>query len=134
MIPVIGDYDLDYKVTYYDRWSELNMTEGAANLGQYKGIRFELAEAPAKDLFHIKIYGDEEGKEQYTGFEGASAYVAFDPEILGSQARRTTLQYLKEGGTTITLKRTVLVRNDGTEEECMPSVFWGCEVELVIAD
>lgn len=134
VIPVIGDYDLDYKVTYYDIWSELNMTEGAADLGQYKGIRFEFEEAPAKGLFHIKVYGDEEGKEQYTGFEGASAYVAFDQEILGSQARRTTLQYLKEGGTTITLKRTVLVRNDGTEEECMPSVFWGCEVELVVAD
>jgi hypothetical protein len=110
------------------------MTEGAVDLGQYKGIRFEFEEAPAKGLFHIKIYGDEDGREQYTGFEGTSAYVAFDPQIIGSQARRTTLQYLKEGGTTITLKRTALVRNDGTEEECMPSVFWGCEIELVVAD
>ena len=118
-------------MTYYDRWSELNMTEGEADLDLYKGIKFEFEEAPAKGLFHVKIYGDEEGKEQYTGFEGASAYVAFDPEILGSQARRTTLQYLQEGGATIILKRTSLVRNDGTEEECMPSVFWGCEVELI---
>ena len=104
------------------------------DLRLYKGIKFEFEDAPAKGHFHIKVYGDADGKEQYSGFEGASAYVAFDPAILGSQARRTTLQYLKEGGTTITLKRSSLVRNDGTEEECMPSVFWGCEIELVVAD
>ena len=133
-IPVIGDYDLDFEVTYHSLWSELNLTPSPVDLADYKGIAFELAEVPQEGCLHVKIYGDEEGMEQYSGFSGASAFIEFNPSILGAKAKRITLQYLQEGEMTVLIKSVSLVRNDGTHEECMPSVFWGCEARLIISE
>lgn len=132
VIPVIEDFDLDYKVTYQKLWSELNLVSSSVDLNDYQGIEFELSQAPDKGLLHVKMYGDEDGKEQYSGFSGASAYVAFDSSLLGSQAKRITLQCLQEGDITILLKSVSLVKKDGTLEPCIPSPFWGCSVELMV--
>lgn len=131
-IPVIDDYDLAYKVTYTSLWSEMNLSASTLPLEEYKGITFELEETPPADHLHIKVYGEADGKEQYSGFEGASATLFFDSDILGSKVRRVTLQYTKDGSFTTTVKRVALIRTDGTEEECSPSAFWGCTVELMI--
>ena len=130
VIPVKGDFEFIYKVTYRDLWSELNLSSSTLDLSEYKGVRFELAEAPARGMFHVKIYGESDGMEQYVGVEGASVYAEFDPDILGCSTSRVTLQYLKEGGICVELKNVYLVRTDGTEEEYVPSVFWGCSLEL----
>lgn len=129
-IPVMEDRDISFKVTYNSLWSELNLSASTLNLDDYKGISFELEEAPPAGHLHIKVYGESDGKEQYAGFEGASATLMFDPSVLGSNTRRVTLQYTKDGSFTTVLKRVVLIKADGTEETCTPSVFWGCSLEL----
>ncbi|MBE6243332.1 MAG: glycoside hydrolase family 5 protein [Bacteroidales bacterium] len=132
MIPVIEDFNVSYKVTYNQLWSELNLTSSSVNLDDYQGIAFELSEAPSKGYLHVKVYGEEDGKEQYTGFSEASASVTFDRSVLGSKASRVTLQCLQEGGYSVLLEKVSLIRNDGTIVSCTPSVFWGCEMEVVI--
>ena len=131
MIPVIGDFNVSYKVTYNQLWSELSLTS-SVNLDDYQGIAFELSEAPSEGYLHVKVYGEEDGKEQYTGFSEASASITFDRSVLGSKASRVTLQCLQEGGYSVLLKNVSLIRNDGTIVNCTPSVFWGCEMEIVI--
>ena len=131
VIPVIEDFDIDYKVTYRDLWSELNLTSSSVDLREYQGITFELDQAPAEGQLHVKVYGDEDGKEQYGKFSGVSATISFDPSVLGDEAKRITLQLLQEGGLTITVKNVHLIRKDGTLEPCTPSPFWGCSVEIV---
>ena len=132
VIPVIEDFNISYKVTYNQLWSELNLTSSSVNLDDYQGIAFELSEAPSKGYLHVKVYGEEDGKEQYTGFSEASASVTFDRSVLGSKASRVTLQCLQEGGYSVLLEKVSLIRNDGTIVSCTPSVFWGCEMEVVI--
>ncbi len=134
-VPVIPDADdltLLYRFTWKNLWSEVNLCSSAIDLSEYKGIVFELDKAPSAGTLNVKIYGEEDGKEQYSGFEGASASIYFDRSALGAKVQRVTLQKLVEGELSYTLKRVALIRNDGTEEECVPSVFWGCSVELVV--
>lgn len=131
VIPVIEDFDIDYKVTYRDLWSELNLTSSLVDIREYQGITFDLDQVPAEGQLHVKVYGDEDGKEQYGKFSGSSATISFDPSILGDEAKRITLQLLQEGGLTITVKNVHLIRKDGTLEPCTPSPFWGCSVEIV---
>lgn len=130
-IPVLDDFSRTYKVTYNKLWSELNLSDSAVSLDDYTGIAFELEETPPAGHLHVKIYGESEGKEQYTAFEGTSATVTFDRSILGSKAERVTLQYLKEGTFSTTVRKVELIHTDGTKEECTPSVFWGCTLELI---
>ena len=131
VIPVIDDYDLDFKVTYRDLWSELHLTQSSVDLNEYGGITFELDQAPAEGQLHVKVYG-ENGKEQYIKFSGASPVAEFDASVLGSKAERVTLQLLQSGGLTLTVKSVHLIRKDGTLEPCIPSAFWGCEVQLIV--
>ena len=132
VIPVIDDYDLDFKVIYRDLWSELHLTPSPVDLNEYKGITFELDQVPAEGLLHVKVYGDSDGKEQYIKFSGSSSAVEFDAAVLGSRAERVTLQLLQSGGLTITVKSVHLIKKDGTIEPCTPSPFWGCSVELIV--
>ena len=131
VIPVIDDYDLDYKVTYRDLWSELHLTQSSVDLNEYGGITFELDQAPAEGQLHVKVYG-ENGNEQYVKFSDASPVAEFDASVLGSKAERVTLQLLQSGGLTLTVKSVHLIRKDGTLEPCIPSPFWGCEVQLIV--
>ena len=134
VIPVLEDYGLDYKVTFNDLWSELNLTQSSVGLDEYKGITFELDRSIPADQLHVKIYGDGEDKYQYGKFSGTSASVTFDPEKIGTKAERITLQLLQEGGLTITVKSVHLIRKDGTLEPCTPSPFWGCFVEPIVSN
>lgn len=132
-IPVLGDYDLSYKVTYNSLWSELNLSSSTLYLDEYKGVTFELEETPPAGSLHIKVYGESDGKEQFGDFEGASGTLLFDQSIIGSKSQRVTLQYTREDPLTITVRRVALIRTDGTEEECSPSTFWGCTLELIVS-
>ena len=97
-----------------------------------RGVKaFEMGIRENGKQLHVKVYGDEDGKEQYGKFSGSSATISFDPSILGDEAKRITLQLLQEGGLTITVKNVHLIRKDGTLEPCTPSPFWGCSVEIV---
>lgn len=131
VIPTKDDFYFYYKVTYRDLWSELELSSAPIDLNDYQGVYFELEESPESGSLHVKVYGEEDGKEQYTGFSGVSAFISFDRSVLGSKARGITLQSLLETGPTIILKRVVLIRNDGTEEESVPSVYWGCHMEII---
>lgn len=132
VIPVLGDYNLDYQVTYRDLWSELNLTESSVDLGRYKGITFELDQTPPAGLLDVKVYGESDGKEQHQKVSGSSTTVMFDASELGSKANRITLQYMSSAVYTITVKSAHLIRKDGTLEPCTPSPFWGCSVELIV--
>ena len=134
VIPVLEDYGLDYKVTFNDLWSELNLTQSSVSLDEYKGITFELDRSIPANQLHVKIYGDGEDKYQYGKFSGTSASVTFDPEKIGTKAERITLQLLQEVGLTVTVKTVHLIRKDGTLEPCTPSSFWGCSVELIVTN
>lgn len=132
-IPVPGDFDYDYKVTYNELWSELNLVSSRLNLDEYQGIDFELDTAPAKGQFHVKIYGESEDKLQYIHPDGTSNSMTFDPAILGTTVERVTLQCLTEGPVEILLKNVSLIRKDGSRENYTPSTYWGCEIELVFS-
>lgn len=132
VIPVMEDYNLDYQVTYRDLWSELNLTESSTDLSQYKGITFELDQTPSAGLLDVKIYGESEGKEQHQKVSDSTTTVMFDASQLGAKANRITLQYMSSTLFTITVKSVHLIRKDGTHEQCTPSPFWGCEVQLIV--
>ena len=132
-IPVLEDYDVAYKVTYKKLWSELNLSDSRLRLDDYKGITFTLEEVPAAGHLHVKIYGESDGKEQFVPVNGASTTFSFDRSILGSKAERVTLQHLKEGTFSTTVRKVELIRTDGTKEECTPSVFWGCTLDMIVS-
>lgn len=131
VIPVAGDFVFRYSVTWRDLWSEVNLCQSSVDLSVYKGIVFELDKAPSAGSFHVKIYGDADGKEQYVPFNGATGNVTFDSDVLGTKAERITLQKLVEGEVSNVIKNVSLIRHDGTLEESVPSVFWGSSLELI---
>ena len=130
-LPVIDQMNVKYKVRYEKLWSEVNLASSGLDLSEYKGISFELEEAPESGTLKVKVYGDAEGKEQYESFEGRSAKIDFDKSILGTEASRVTLQCVVDKEIESVIRRVTAIKNDGTLEECMPSVFWGCEIELI---
>ena len=101
------------------------------NLNEYQGITFELDKSVAEGQFHVKVYGDQDGKEQYGKFTGASPVINFNSSVLGTRAERITLQHLQEGEFTVVVKSVYLIKKDGSREKCTPSVFWGCDLETV---
>lgn len=133
VIPVAGDFVFRYSVTWRDLWSEVNLCQSSVDLSVYKGIVFELDKAPSAGSFHVKIYGDADGKEQYVPFNGATGNVTFDSDVLGTKAERITLQKLVEGEVSNVIKNVSLIRHDGTLEESVPSVFWGSSLELIVS-
>lgn len=132
VIPVLEDMNLKYKVIYKKLWSEANLAPGNLYLSDYKGISFELESAPKSGSLKVKVYGDSEGKEQYESFSGASCTVYFDKSVLGTKSERVTLQCMTDEEIETVIERVSLIKTDGTTEECMPSVFWGCEMELIV--
>lgn len=129
--PTIDDYELTYKVTYNDQWSELNLYNSTISLSEYKGIRVELAEKPQQGDFQIKCYG-EDGKEQYIALVTSSPTTTanFNQSTLGNTVSRITLQAMKAGLQT-TVKRAFLIKKDNTEQELLSlTPFWGCSVEM----
>lgn len=131
-IPVTDDYSYSYKVTYRQQWSELNLCGHTISLDDYSGVSFELDKTPASGVLSVKVYGETDGAEQYTGFSNSQAKVMFDRSILGPKANRVTLQYCHTQPYTITVRKAFLIRNDGTLEKVDVSPFWGCDVELVM--
>lgn len=131
VIPAVDDFVLEYVVTWYGIWSEVNLCSSDIDVSEYAGIMFELDKVPASGSLHVKVYGEEDGMEQYYGFRGSSVSIDFDPSVLGSKVRRVTLQKTVEEEMEMTLTRVALIRKDGTQEECVPSVFWGCSVNLI---
>ena len=132
IIPVIDDFDITYKVTYHKLWSELNLYDSRLDLNEYQGITLKLSQAPASGVFHIKVYGEEDGKEQSVPVSGATVTVSFNASDLGASTTAATLQCLKEGSHTVTIESVSLIKRDGTLVDSTPSVFWGCEVEIVV--
>ena len=133
-LPLLEDFDLACKVTYHTLWSEANLHPSVLDLTEYKGIFIELEEVPERGSLSVKVYGDSDGKEQYVSFDGSSAIVYFDSDILGTRVNRTTLQCFMDKELEVILKDISLIKSDGTLESSMPSVFWGCDVELIITD
>lgn len=131
VIPRVDDIDYDYRVTFCDLWSEANLYDRTLALDEYKGVTFELENSSAAGEFQVKVYGDEDGKEQYFKFSESSVTVTFDPSALGAKTIRATLQHLQGTGAVVLLKSVHLIRQDGTLEESTPSVFWGCEMEMI---
>ena len=132
VIPVADDMTMMYSVRYRDLWSEANLCSGPVDLNIYKGISFELDKIPAAGSLHVKIYGEEDGIEQYHNVDAVSVSIIFDSSESGSKAQRITLQNCIEGGCSTVLKNVFLERKDGTKESCYPSVFWGCSVDLIV--
>ena len=131
-IPVTDDYSYSYKVTYRQQWSELNLCGHTISLDDYSGVSFELDKTPASGVLSVKVYGETDGAEQYTGFSNSQAKVMFNRSILGPKVKRVTLQYCHTQPYTITVRKAFLIRNDGTLEKVDVSPFWGCDVELVM--
>ena len=131
-LPLLGDYDLDFRIRYKDLWSEANLSSGVLDLSEYIGITIELADVPESGLLSVKVYGESDGKEQYVPVKDSKAIVHFNSTVLGSKARRITLQCMKDSKPEILLRHVSLIKSDGTDVQSMPSVFWGCEIELLV--
>lgn len=131
--PVSGDFHKEYVVTYDTQWSELNLVNKTISMDDYSGISFELEDMPANGELAVKVYGDADGKEQYSELDSPAPVIDFDRSVIGAESRRVTLQYMKSGTYTTHLKNVELVRHDGTRETVEGvSVFWGCSVEMIV--
>ena len=88
-----------------------------------------MSEMPEAGTLKIKCYGDANGRNQYDELSTNSlnTTITFRSSDVGEKVTRITLQTFV-GPTTAKIKRTVLIRHDGTEVEYKPSVFWGCDV------
>ena len=128
-LPTVDDYDITYTVSYNGQWQELNLCSDEVSLDNYKAIRVELGETPKSGTLSVKMYGEADGKEQYTAVTQQSQTVNFNRSNLGGKTRRITLQYSKSEPYTISVKHAYLVRSDGTLMEMRVSPFWGCTVE-----
>ena len=132
--PVIDDYDIKYAVTYTSQWAEANLSNKSVNFSDYTGIRVRLASAPGEGNLAIKVYGDSEGKEQYSHFSTAEHTVTFKTAALGSHSKRITLQYMKSGSFTTTVTSAHLIGKDGSETPLWLSPFWGCSVDMDVTN
>lgn len=131
--PRSEDFEKEYIVTYDTQWSELNLVGKEISLDDYSGIYFELEEMPAKGVLAVKIYGESDGKEQYSDFSSPTPVISFDRSVVGSKARRITLQYMQNGTFTTHIRNVELVCHDGSRERVESvSAFWGCSVEMII--
>jgi hypothetical protein len=132
MIPTVDDYELSYTVNYNGQWQELNLVNSEIVTNDYQSVTVELGEVPANDLLQVKVYGASDGKETYQPVSSSSlsTTVTFDASKLGTKIRRVTLQYTKSQAYAIGVKRVILTKKDGTEQEMTPSVFWGCSLSV----
>ncbi len=121
-----------HTVEYDYQWAELNIfyDDVPLKLKNYKGIRLELAEK-SNDV-QIKIYGDEEQKEDYQPLTGASTSILFNTDIFSNEINRVTLQFNKEDKDDVKVISAWLIRQDGTEEYSDLSPFHGCEITSVV--
>lgn len=128
--PTAEDIPMEFVVNYTSQWAEANLCDYSINLTDYKGVRLELDKVyPAGDL-KLKVYGDAVGKEQYEELDTTTPVttIDFNSSILGTKAQRITLQCFLSTAYTAVINKAVLIKNDGSEEETTPSVFWGCTV------
>lgn len=132
MIPTVDDYELSYTVNYNGQWQELNLVNSEIVTNDYQSVTVELGEVPANDLLQVKVYGASDGKETYQPVSSSSlsTTVTFDASKLGTKIRRVTLQYTQSQAYAIGVKRVILTKKDGTEQEMTPSVFWGCSLSV----
>ena len=120
-----------HTVAYDGQWSELNLfyDDTPLKLKNYKGIRVELAEKPQEGACHIKVYGDGEQKEDYLPpLTETSTTILFNTDIFSNEINRITLQNAIDGKNEVKVISAWLIRQDGTEEFCDLSPFWGCEI------
>jgi len=120
-----------HTVAYDGQWSELNLfyDDIPLKLKNYKGIRVELAEKPQEGACHIKVYGDGEQKEDYLPpLTETSTTILFNTDIFSNEINRITLQNAIDGKNEVKVISAWLIRQDGTEEFCDLSPFWGCEI------
>ena len=129
--PSLEDYKLSYKVTYIEQWAELSIVSSPVSTDQYKGVKVVLAADTGNNL-SVKMYGEEDGKEQYHSVRSVEAVYEFNPSELGSRCKGVTLQFMNKGTYTATVSSASLIRKDGTEEQIRSlDPFWGCSVELI---
>ena len=129
VIPTIDDAEYDFSISYEKQWSEANLYNQSIPTSLYKGIRIELADNPTGNL-QVKVYGESDGKEQYSQLNAATTTINFNTSSVGSTIRQITLQYTKTSPFTTTVKKAILIKADGTEQATMLSSFWGCTVVL----
>ena len=115
------------KVTFTDQWGELGLcSKLPISLDNYKGFRVEFAEAaPANLQLKVQNATDQADTNNYPGQyveveSGATQKaVDFDTNHFGTDRTVTVLSIqAKVANVTMMLKRTVLIKSDGTEEEC----------------
>ena len=129
-LPAVDDYEMTYTVNYTSQWQELNLCDHIINLSDYQSIRVELGELPLTGYLSVKIYGEADGKEQYSTLPAKlSNTINFNRSTLGSKAQRITLQYCKTGNYSILVNHAFLIKANGTEEATSMYPFWGCTVE-----
>ena len=129
-LPTMDNVAYDYVVTYNTLWSEANVCDQEFSLDNYQAIKIELGEKPQNSTLNIKVYGENEGDEQYASASDTENVLTFDKAILGETVRRITLQCIVDTQVKATIKRVVLIKHDGTEVLQTPSVFWGCSIDL----
>lgn len=89
---------------------------------------------PKNESFLIKVYGDNEQKEDYLPLEGLSTTIMFNTDMFSNEINRVTLQSLVDGNTEAKVIEAYLIHQDGTEEYSDLSSFWGCEITLISKD
>ena len=133
------------KVTFTDQWGELGLcSKLPISLDNYKGFRLEFAEAaPANLQLKIQNATDEADTNnypaQYEEVEKGASQIAidFNTEHFGSDRKITVLNIqAKEANVVVVLKRMVLIKTDGTEEECSydANAGWNRTVEEISDD
>lgn len=133
------------KVTFTAQWGELGLcSKLPISLDNYKGCRLEFAEAaPANVQLKIQNATDKANTStfpgQYENVEKDASQIAveFDTSHFGTDRTITVLNIqAKAADVVVMLKRMVLIKANGTEEECSYDANSGkdCTVEEIIDD
>lgn len=130
VLPVLDDFECTYRTTFTSQWGELNLSYNNISLDEYESVYLLLESTPKAGDLAIKVYGNND-KEQYHHFASAEVEVALDRSQIGDISRRITLQYMKTGTYTVTVKRAALRKKDGSMVPADVTPFWGCEMVLL---
>lgn len=119
-----------HTVEYDGIWTELNVFSDdiPLKLKNYKGIRIEFAEPVNPEEFHFRFYGDGSNEDLRPVNNGLSTTIDFESLKFNQTINRIVLQHTQEGKAEAKVICAWLIRQDGTEEYCELSPFWGCEI------
>ena len=126
VLPETKDYSISCTVDFTQQWAELYLYTGSSFTSQdCKNVTLELEDEPASGLFQWKVYCSKKSDGYTRSITSAESTLPFSADM--GTINRITLQCMKNSGQA-KVKRVRLLKRNGEEVLCSPSVSWGCSM------